>query len=140
MLASMAAYVQLLVHLVWATEDRTPWIVPTVEQALYAAIAAKCRELRCPPVAVGGVADHVHLLVSLAPTVSVATLVQKIKGSTSHLMTHELAPDAPFCWQVGYGAFSLRREDARVVRSYIQNQKEHHARGTSDPTWEQMTA
>ncbi len=78
----------------------------------------------------GGVADHVHLLVSLAPAVSVSNLVKDVKGTSSYLMTHEFVRGEPFRWQIGYGAFSLRRDDVPIVRRYVMDQKEHHARGT----------
>ena len=133
----MAAYTELFVHLVWVTAGRVPWIVPSVEQALYAAMIAKCRTLGCPPIAAGGVEDHVHILVSFAPAVSVAKLVKEVKGASSHLMTHELARGMPFRWQEGYGAFSLRRDDVPIVRRYIAHQKEHHRTNTQNPSWEQ---
>src|SRR4051794_16308815 len=94
-----ASYADLFVHLVWATAGRKPWIFASVEGALFAAITAKCRALRCPPIAVGGVADHVHLLVALSPAVAVATLMREVKGGTSHLMTHDLLPGTEFRWQ-----------------------------------------
>jgi putative transposase len=133
----MGAYAQLFVHLVWATEGRQPWIVPSLREPLYAAITAKCRALGCPPIAVGGVEDHVHLLVSLTPALSVAKLVKDVKGSSSHLVTHMLAQETQFRWQAGYGAFSLRRDDVPVVRHYVGRQREHHASNTIEPSWEQ---
>jgi|HubBroStandDraft_6_1064221.scaffolds.fasta_scaffold788810_1 putative transposase len=133
----MAAYAQLFVHLVWATEGRAPWILPSVEEALHAAMTAKCRALGCPPIAVGGVEDHVHLLVSLDPAMNVAKLVKDVKGSSSHLMTHGLAQGSQFRWQSGYGAFSLRHDDVPTVRRYIAQQKEHHTGNTLNPSWEQ---
>src|SRR5262249_16881729 len=133
----MGHYSQLFVHLVWATEGRAPWIRADVEERLYMALTSKCRALRCPPIAVGGVVDHVHLLVSLAPAVSVSNLVKEVKGSSAYLMTHEFVRGSPFRWQIGYGAFSLRRDDVPIVRRYGVWQKEHHARGTLDASWEQ---
>jgi putative transposase len=100
--------------------------LPSVEEALHAAMTAKCRALGCPPIAVGGVEDHVHLLVSLDPAMNVAKLVKDVKGSSSHLMTHGLAQGSQFRWQSGYGAFSLRHDDVPTVRRYIAQQKEHH--------------
>jgi REP element-mobilizing transposase RayT len=80
--------------------------------------------------------DHVHLLVALAPTVSVARLVQQLKGSSAHFVAHILTPDAPFRWQGGYGAFTLRKADAPIVRRYVLGQKEHHAKRSLQPDWE----
>ncbi len=133
----MGNYTQLYMHLVWATAGRAPWILPSAEERLYAAILAKCRALKCPPYAIGGVADHVHLLVGLATTTSVARLVKEVKGSSAYLMTHEFVRGQPFRWQIGYGAFSLRRDDLPIVKRYVMGQKKHHAHGTLNADWEQ---
>ena len=132
-----APYTQLYLHLVWATWDRLPLITETIEPRLYAAIAEKCRELKCIPLAIGGIADHVHLLVRLHTTVSVAKLAQEVKGSTSHLVTHEIAPGQFFKWQGAYGAFTLRKSEVTVVQAYIERQKEHHAAGAAGDLWEE---
>lgn len=87
-----ASFTELYIHLVWATWDRQPLITPEIEPRLYAAIAANCRDLKCQPLAIGGVADHVHLLVRLHPAVAVSILVKQVKGSSSHLVTHVLQP------------------------------------------------
>ena len=110
-----APYTELYLHVVWATWDRMPLITEAIQPRLYAAIAAKCRELKCAPLAIGGIEDHVHLLVRLHTTVTVATLVQQVKGSSSHLVTHEITPGEFFKWQGAYGAFTLRKEDVPAV-------------------------
>jgi REP element-mobilizing transposase RayT len=132
-----APYTQLYLHLVWATWDRLPLITEEIEPRLYAAIAAKCRELKCVPLAIGGTEDHVHLLVRLHTTVAVARLAQGVKGSSSHLVTHEIMPGEFFKWQGAYGAFTLRKEDVPAVEKYIERQKEHHAAGDLWEDWEQ---
>jgi len=129
-------YTQLYLHLVWATWDRLPLITETVESRLYAAIAEKCRKLKCAPLAIGGIDDHVHLLVRLHTTVAIATLVKEVKGSSSHLVTHEITPGEFFKWQGSYGAFTLRKEDVAAVQAYIEGQKEHHAAGSLWEEWE----
>jgi REP element-mobilizing transposase RayT len=131
-----ASYADLFVHLVWGTCGREPLISKGIEGRLFAAMADKCRELRCPPLAVFGMPDHVHLLVALSPAVAVSKLVKEIKGSSAHLVTHRLAPDIPFRWQGGYGAFTLRKEDTPVVRRYVLDQEMHHANRTVHPEWE----
>src|SRR5689334_23948384 len=99
-------YTQLYVHLVWATWDRLPLITDQIEDRVYAAIAEKCRELKCWPLAIGGIADHVHLLVRLHPPVAVAELAKEVTGASSHLVTHQIAPGEFFKCQGAYGAFS----------------------------------
>jgi REP element-mobilizing transposase RayT len=110
-----------------------------MESRLYAAIAKKCRKFKCVPLAIGGLEDHVHSLVRLHTTVAIATLVKEVKGSSSHLVTHEIAPGEFFKWQGSYGAFTLRKSEVPEVQAYIENQKEHHAEGTVWDVWERTT-
>jgi putative transposase len=131
-----ASYTDLFVHLVWATADREPLISKEIEDIVYRTIAARCRGLGCVPMAIGGVADHVHLLVGLSPTVTVAELAKDVKGASAHAVGQHVRSGPAFRWQRGYGAFSLRREDTAIVRQYILGQEQHHARGATLPGWE----
>jgi putative transposase len=85
-----APFTQLYLHCVWGTWVRLSLITPQIERRLYAAILAKCHELKCEMVALGGVEVHVHLLVRFPSTLAVATLLKEVKGASSHLMTHEI--------------------------------------------------
>jgi len=116
----------LYIHLVWATWDRQPLITPSIEPKIYATINAKCNELHCVPIALGGIADHVHLLVRLKATVSVSDLAKYVKGSSSHFATHVLNAHT-FKWQGSYGAFSLGERSVDQVANYIRMQKQHHS-------------
>ncbi|HEY3448984.1 MAG TPA: IS200/IS605 family transposase [Myxococcales bacterium] len=129
-------YSQLYVHVVWATYLRNPLVGSCFEEALWASIGAYCREAGASPIQVGGMADHVHVLASVPPSLSVSRLVWAIKGSSSHDMAHRIAPGRPFRWQEGYGAFTLRKEDSEVVASYILDQRAHHAAQTTKDDWE----
>jgi putative transposase len=133
-----AVYADMYVYLIWGTFGRAPWITERIERPLYAAMAEKCRELRCPPLAIGGIHDHVHILAALSPAIPVATLVKEIKGASAHLVTHRLAPEIVFRWQGGYGALTLRKSDTPVVRRYILHQKVHHEKKTILPEGEQF--
>jgi putative transposase len=129
---------QVHVHFVWATWDRLPLVTPEIEQHVYAAIRAKCDELGCPVVALGGVEDHVHLVVKLGATTSLSQLMRDVKGASSHLVTHEIAPDALFKWQGAYAAFAVETENLPRIVQYVQRQKEHHREGTDDPSLESV--
>jgi REP element-mobilizing transposase RayT len=131
-----APYTQLYLHCVWATWDRLPLITPDLEARLYPAIINKCRELRCDVKAIGGDVDHVHLLVRFPTTLAVATLLKEVKGSSSHLVTHEIAPTEFFKWQGAYGAFTVSKDDVDDVIDYIRNQKAHHAAKHLVGEWE----
>jgi len=131
-----APYTQLYLHCVWATWDRLPLITPTIEARLYAAIAAKSRELKCEMIAIGGDVDHVHVLERFPTTLAVATLLKEVKGSSSHLMAHEVTPNEFFKWQGAYGAFTVSKDAVKSVAAYISNQKAHHAAKSLIDDWE----
>ena len=132
-----APFTQLYLHCLWATWDREPLITAQIEQPVYAFILAKTRELRCVPIAIGGMADHVHLLVRWSPTVSVAEFIGEVKGASSHFVGHQLLPAGFFKWQGAYGAFTVSRDQMEHVRHYIEHQKEHHATQMVIVAWEQ---
>ena len=83
--------------------------------------------LGCPPVVVGGVTDHVHLLFQLGRTISIATALGKIKSTSSLWVNQTRGLLDPFHWQGGYGAFSVSPSEVEAVRTYIRRQREHHA-------------
>ena len=129
--------VAVFVHVVWATWDRLPLLTETVERGVYRAIGDKCAELGAELLALGGVEDHVHVLVRMPATHSIAELVGQIKGASSHLITHSILPDDGFFkWQGAYGAFSVSLRHLDTVAHYIKHQREHHAAGTTLPAYE----
>jgi putative transposase len=127
---------RVYVHLVWATWDRLPLITAEIEHPLYVAIRDKCRELGCLVYAIGGIEDHVHLLVRMHPNIAVGTFVGDIKGASSHLVSHKLKPDEFFKWQGAYGSFSVELASMPRIIAYIKNLKTHHASRTEDATLE----
>jgi REP element-mobilizing transposase RayT len=126
----------IYVHFVWATWNKAPMLSGSLEAPIYACIAKKCQELRCDLVEINGTADHVHALVRLHSTVSTALIAKEMKGASSHLATHIIAPGRDFKWQGSYGAFSVTPTDVDRVRTYIRRQKEHHANASTWPEWE----
>ena len=125
------------VHFVWATWDRQPLITSTIERDLYKYIEAVCCDDHCEVLAVGGMPDHVHLLVLLSNTITLADLVRHIKGGSSRFVSRRLIPGSWFAWQGSYGAFSVSQANISKVVAYIQNQKQHHAEGTLYPNAEE---
>lgn len=107
-----------------------------VEAQLYASIQAKCNELRCNIISLGGIEDHIHLLVRFPTTFCVADFVKEVKGSSSHLMTHEVSPKEFFKWQGAYGAFTVSPGMIEKVSAYILNQKAHHGSKDLVDDWE----
>lgn len=131
-----ANFTQLYLHCVWATWDRLPLITPDIQQVIYAAIIGQCKQLGCTVIAVGGIEDHVHLLTGFPPTLTVSDLIKQIKGSSSHLITHEIKRNEFFKWQGSYGAFTVSHNAIDKVADYIRNQAIHHSQKSIIPTWE----
>jgi putative transposase len=118
---------ELLVHASWSTWQRAPIIDEAIEGPLHRAIGAKCAELGCRVVAIGGTSDHVHLLARLHATVAIAKLVGAAKGYSSFVVTHGLGRS--FRWQDGYWATSVSVDELRTLTAYVRNQRLHHRSG-----------
>jgi REP element-mobilizing transposase RayT len=135
------ARVNVFVHFVWTTWDRLPLLNEAIHRVVHRAIAAKCDELGAELISFGGMEDHVHILVRVPATITIADLVGQIKGASSHAITHEvLTPNEFFKWQGAYGAFSVSRTHLTSVCEYIKHQREHHASGTTSAAYEPSTA
>jgi putative transposase len=119
-------YSTLLAHLVFSTKLRDPWIQPNIEQRLYAYCATVAHSEHGRILAMNGMPDHVHLLISLKPIVAPANFVRAIKANSSRFI-HETFPDHQrFAWQPGYAIFSVSESVAPKVTTYIDNQKSRH--------------
>ena len=119
---------RLYYHLVWGTKNRLPLIQAHYEDDLYNYIIGKSNHCGCIVHRVNGMPDHLHLIVSILPKISVSEYVQKIKGSTSHYLTEKYF--FPFQWQKGYGVFSISQKNLDQAIEYVKNQKIHHANST----------
>jgi putative transposase len=116
----------ILVHMVFSTKDREPFLTPAIRPALHAYLAEIARNSGCGCYRVGGVVDHVHLAVALSRTITVATLVETVKTSSSKWLKTQSPAMVGFAWQRGYGAFSVGPSDRDALCSYIDNQEAHH--------------
>ena len=125
------SFSELWTHVIFSTKNRYPFLEEqTVRDRLYRYIRAICRELQCEIDSIGGIADHIHILVNLHKNMSIATLVEKIKISSSKWIKtmNERNDDflSKFYWQKGYAAFGISYSNISAVRKYIQNQAVHH--------------
>ncbi|MBP0021653.1 MAG: IS200/IS605 family transposase [Cyanobacteria bacterium SBLK] len=119
-------------HLVWATQNRQPLITAERESELYGYITGKADGLGCILHAIGGIENHIHLVVSIPPKLSVAEFIRKIKGSSSYHINHVPSKiDLPLKWQRGYGVFTLGGKQLDTAKGYVNRHKEHHAEGTT---------
>jgi putative transposase len=125
----MVAMVDLVVHAVWSASRRGTPLDGALVGREHAAIVAKCGQLGCAPLAVGGTFDHVHLVARLCAAVSVARLVLECKGFSSHVCNRALAPRGNFHWQAGYRALSLDPDALAETLRYVRDQPRHHQEG-----------
>lgn len=115
-------------HCTFSTKERFPFINSELESRLWPYVGGIARENRMKALAIGGTADHLHLLLSLPATMSFAKAVQLVKGGASKWV-HDTFPEyKKFAWQEGYGAFSVSASQVERTIAYIKNQKEHHRR------------
>jgi putative transposase len=120
------SYVSSYFHCVFSTKERRRLITPALQERLWPFLGGIARQNDMKALAVGGVEDHVHLLLSLPATVAIAKAMQLIKGGSSKWI-HETFPDQRlFAWQEKYGAFSVSVSQLDTVINYIENQREHH--------------
>jgi putative transposase len=128
---------RLYLHLVWATWDRLPLVTPEIERRLYRCIESEAKEQKCKVLALNGMPDHVHLVVSFPTTITIADLVKQVKGVSSRFVNEVLTPQTHFKWQGSYGAFTVSRWDLDKVVNYVKRQKDHHAAADLWPDWEE---
>ncbi len=113
-------------HIVFSTKNRDPLIMPDMAPRRYDYIGGICRETDNSLVAAGGMADHVHLIVSLGKQTPVADVVRTVKANSSRWIHETFANLLGFAWQGGYGAFAVSYSQMDQVRQYIAGQHEHH--------------
>ncbi len=133
----MHSLVSLPIHFVFATRGREPWIDPAWAADLYAVAGIAAVEKGCRLLAAGGVADHVHLLISLGRAASPGTLMAAVKATSSGWAA---ARQPGFAWQTGYAAFGVGRDGLGRVKAYIADQEWRHATQTFRDELEWMLA
>ncbi|SRR6056297_212842 len=122
----MSTFANLLFHVIYSTKYRKPVIEPRWRDGLYGYIGGIVREQKGTLLKIGGVEDHVHLLVKLNPTIAISDVLRLIKTNSSKWVNELPDVRRKFQWQSGYGAFSVSESQASVVSNYIANQAEHH--------------
>ncbi|MDP2661850.1 MAG: IS200/IS605 family transposase [Dehalococcoidia bacterium] len=131
-------YLRLFYHVIWATKERQPFIQDASAPALHRCIAGKAVELGATVHAVGGMEDHIHMAVSVPPTIALSEFIRHVKGSSSHFMNHELAVLVTFAWQPEYGLISFDGKQLASVVKHVQEQRQHHNQHTTIPALERL--
>ena len=128
----------ILIHLVFSTKNREPFITPAIETDLHPYMATIFRNHNSPSLVINGTSDHIHALFALARTIAVADLVEEVKTGSSKWLKTQGREFRNFHWQRGYGAFSVGQSNVPELKSYIENQRQHHQRITSQDEYRKL--
>lgn len=114
-------------HLVFSTKERRPFLRDkSVREALHSQLGGISKNLECPPILIGGVEDHVHILARLGRTVTQAGWVKELKRVSNAWLKEQGREYSDFQWQGGYADFSVSQSNLEQVKKYIAGQEEHH--------------
>ncbi len=134
-------YSEINLHIVWHTKNSLPLLTPDVEPLAHRLL--KKRIIDTPGVFIhdiGGIETHVHIAVSVPPTLTISEFIGQLKGGTSHDVNQALGRAQKVLeWQAGYGVVSFGTRDLPWVVEYVRNQREHHARGSVHERLERIT-
>jgi REP element-mobilizing transposase RayT len=119
-------YTNILVHALFSTKDRQPWLDAEVREEVFRYLGGTVNELGGQSLLVNGPSNHVHMLFAQPSTLSIATLMEKVKANSSGWVKKRWHDHRYFGWQTGYAAFSVSKSHLEQVKHYISNQEEHH--------------
>jgi len=116
----------LLFHIVFSTKERRKLLSKDVRDRLYPYISGIANKNNFKILVIGGVDDHIHILLSLRPDLPVSKALQFIKGASSKWIHDTFSNLKIFSWQEGYSAFTVSKSQIGKIKNYIANQEEHH--------------
>jgi len=120
------SHANILVHYVFSTKNRHRWITDEIRPWLHAYITGIVKNCGGTLLRVNSVEDHIHILMNLGRTITIANMVKEMKTSSTTWIKQNSAKHQQFHWQTGYGAFSISHGNKDGLIKYIDNQKEHH--------------
>jgi putative transposase len=121
---------QVLVHLIFSTKNREPFLLDEVRPELHPYMATVLKANECPAILMNSVEDHAHVLFHLSKNRALCDVIESLKKDSSKWIKTKGRPYRNFHWQSGYGAFSVSQSNVAQVVRYIEKQKEHHRRRT----------
>ncbi len=119
-------FTHLLTHVIFSTKERRPLLKVEIRPRLLSYMGGIIRDLGGKALVINGTSDHVHLLVSMPATISVAEMMRIVKAKSSRWVREQFPAERTFAWQAGYGAFSVSHSRTEAVKEYIAGQEEHH--------------
>ena len=119
-------YTNILIHALFSTKDRQPWLVPEIREETFSYLGGAVNALEGQSLLVNGPRDHVHMLFVQPRTLSIADVMKKVKANSSGWVKDRWPARRHSGWQAGYAAFSVSKSHVEQVKRYIRNQEEHH--------------
>jgi putative transposase len=134
-------YSEINLHVVWHTKDSLPLLTPQVEPLAHRFLKKRIAETSGAFYhEIGGIETHLHLVVSVPPTLLISDFIGQLKGGASHDVNEAVGRHSKVLqWQIGYGVVSFGTRDLPWVVEYVRNQREHHARGMVHERLERIT-
>jgi REP element-mobilizing transposase RayT len=126
----------VLVHVIWAVYQRRCVLPESLDGQLVTMLGSNARKLKCDLVAMGCAGDHVHIVVRLAATTSLARLAQQLKGASAHELNSRHVLHEHFAWQEGYWAESVSPADYTPLVEYLRDQRIHHDASHPAERWQ----
>jgi REP element-mobilizing transposase RayT len=120
------SYASLYYHIVFSTKQREPWISQEIEQRVWSFVGGIADKFGMTPLRVGGLEDHLHVIVSIPTTMAVSRAAQLLKGGSSRWIRSTFPELTAFGWQDGYGAFTVSASMLPATLAYVENQRARH--------------
>ena len=130
-------YSSLYFHVIWSTKDRKPIIKTSFRNKLYSYIGGIIKKEKTDLLSIGGISNHIHILIKTNTQNKISDLIQKIKGGSSAFINQTL-PNEKFNWQSGYGIFAVSISKVDTVKQYIVNQELHHKKISYENEFEKL--
>ena len=124
------SYTNLNYHIVFSTKERRPFMTPQILPRVSQYVGGVIRNLEGVPLAVNGMANHLHIATVATPKIAISDLLRTVKANTSRWIHDTFADLQDFGWQDGYSAFTVSRSGRETVVAYVMNQQEHHKKMT----------
>jgi putative transposase len=124
------SFLSFQIHLVFSTKNRERWLNQTIEDTVWSYSAGIIRTHSGKAIQIGGVEDHIHILLSMPATIALSDFVKRIKGESSKWISAQWPHMREFRWQDGYGAFTIGQSQIADTIAYIRNQRQHHQHKT----------
>ncbi|MCX6141043.1 MAG: IS200/IS605 family transposase [Candidatus Kapabacteria bacterium] len=120
------SYTQLYYHVVLVTKYRTEWVRASIEEGVWAVIRNECESLGGKVYAIGGVDDHIHIVLSIPPSIALSLFIGRVKGASSYKLKSMFAILREFRWQNGHYVNTVSFRALNTVVRYVKRQREHH--------------